>query len=381
MLRKFLRRFFITLYILLLILFLSACLSPFLNPSDWWFFGFLGLIFPYLLILLVVSGICWLFIKPRLGIAALICMLIGWKSVSAVFAFHFMNSFDKEKKEQGTLRVMTWNLRDLYPYEAKITKGIIDMHHQKIFSVIRTYNADVLAIQEFSSIDNIVRFNNIAPLQNMGYKYYYFSRDFSWRDNRYSGTAIFSKYPIIDSAKVYMSQKTADGTESLLHADIIFNNDTIRIFTGHLQSFRFMQSDYKDISKIKNDPDERLGASKNIFRKMRVAFQKRGVQTDLIRKELDGSLYPEVFCGDLNDVPNSYAYFSVKGDKKDAFIAKGAGFGKTFYSLSSGFMRRLPTLRIDYIFTDPRFDIIQVRRIPEILSDHIPVIADIKLRK
>ena len=42
-------------------------------------------------------------------------------------------------------------------------------------------------------------------------------------------------------------------------------------------------------------------------------------------------------------------------------------------------MRRLPTLRIDYIFTDPRFTIKQCTRVPVILSDHIPVVADIQL--
>ncbi|HRQ52329.1 MAG TPA: endonuclease/exonuclease/phosphatase family protein, partial [Agriterribacter sp.] len=206
-----------------------------------------------------------------------------------------------------------------------------------------------------------------------------FPGDFErYRTNR-SGTAIFSKYPIIDSAKTRMPQDPGDNVESLLSADIVYNTDTIRIFTGHLQSYRFMPADYSNFSKIRSDPNERMDASKSIIRKMRVAFKKRAVQTNLIRRQLDGSAYPEIFCGDLNDVPNSYAYFSVKNDKRDAFIARGFGFGQTFYNFSSNFMRRLPTLRIDYIFTDPRFTIKQCTRVPVILSDHIPVVADIEL--
>jgi len=112
---------------------------------------------------------------------------------------------------------------------------------------------------------------------------------------------------------------------------------------------------------------------------MKSAFERRGIQADLISKTLEESKYPEIFCGDLNDVPNSYAYFSVKGDKSDAFISSNFGFGQTFYSFSSGFMRDISTLRIDYIFTDPRFSIMQCRRIPEVLSDHFPVIADVRL--
>ena len=177
-----------------------------------------------------------------------------------------------------------------------------------------------------------------------------------------------------------MPQGPEDQVESLLSADIVFHSDTIRVFTGHLQSYRFMQSDYSNFSKIRNNPNERIDASKSIIRKMRSAFQKRAAQTNIIRTQLDDSKYPEIFCGDLNDVPNSYAYFSVKSDKKDAFIAKGFGFGQTFYNFSSRFMQRIPTLRIDYIFTDRAFDIKQCTRVPVILSDHIPVVADIELK-
>jgi endonuclease/exonuclease/phosphatase family metal-dependent hydrolase len=133
--------------------------------------------------------------------------------------------------------------------------------------------------------------------------------------------------------------------------------------------------------KIKNDPSERIDASKNIVKKMKFAFERRGEQADFIRDKLDSSKYPEIFCGDLNDVPNSYTYFSVKGEKKDAFIASHFGFGQTYYSFSSGFMRTLPTLRIDYIFADPRFKILQCDRIKKVFSDHLPVVADIMLKK
>src|SRR5690606_7704585 len=176
-----------------------------------------------------------------------------------------------------------------------------------------------------------------------------------------------------------MPQSEGDNVESLLSADIVYQNDTIRVFTGHLQSYRFMPEDYSDFSKIRKDANERIDASKNIVRKMRTAFKKRGIQTDIIRKQLDESAYPEIFCGDLNDVPGSYAYFSVKNKKTDAFIAKGFGFGQTYYSCSSRFMRQLPSLRIDYIFADPRFTVQQCTRVPVILSDHIPVVADVVL--
>ena len=248
----------------------------------------------------------------------------------------------------------------------------------KMFDLIQTYNPDILTLQEFMTADSGKYFNSIWHLtRQMGYPYFYFSKDVVKYNHLLNGTAIFSKFPIENCGKFPLNKTKEDNTESLIFADISINNDTLRIFSAHLQSFGFMQRDYQDISKIKNDPSERLDASKNIFRKMRTAFERRGLQADFISSKLDESRYPEIFCGDLNDVPNSYAYFSIRGNKKDAFISKNFGLGQTFFSFSSSFMRNLSTLRIDYIFADPRLRIIQSQRIPEILSDHIPVIADI----
>jgi len=95
------------------------------------------------------------------------------------------------------------------------------------------------------------------------------------------------------------------------------------------------------------------------------------MQADIIDQVRNNSPYPVVITGDLNDVPNSYTYFKVRGSLKDAFLEKGYGIGRTFRSLS-------PTLRIDYIFTDPRFSVAQFKREKKNYSDHYMIVADIR---
>ena len=90
----------------------------------------------------------------------------------------------------------------------------------------------------------------------------------------------------------------------------------------------------------------------------------------MARKEIKASPYPAVVCGDFDDIPNSYAYFTVKGDLQDAFLKRGSGFGATFRRIS-------PTLRIDYIMADRRFSVKQYTRIKVPYSDHYPIIADL----
>ena len=382
MIRKFTRKLLVFFYICVAIAFLIGCLSPFFNPLRWWIFGFISLLFPYTFLVLALFFFFWLFAKPKWSIVALVCFAIGWKSIFAVFAIHIGKDFKKDKKEEGALRVMTWNVRSFTTPDSKFRKPGLTPHQMRMFDLIRDYNPDVLAMQEFYTIDSSKYFNSVWHFtRDMGYPYFFFSKDISRYRNQYSGTIIFSKYPIIDSSRFSLNFVEDDNTESLIYADIVFGKDTIRVYTAHLQSFGFKGKEYEEISKIKNVPDERIDASKSIVKKMKSAFERRGEQADFIRNKLDSSRYTEIFCGDLNDVPNSYTYFSVRGDKRDAFIASNFGFGQTYYSFSSGFLRDLPTLRIDYIFADAGFDIIQCDRIPKLFSDHVPVIADIKFPK
>ena len=161
--------------------------------------------------------------------------------------------------------------------------------------------------------------------------------------------------------------------EALMHADIKINDDTIRVYTTHLQSLQFAARDYKRIENIKSGQDGIVDNSKTIFSKLRTGMSHRKIQVDIISQVLNDSPYPVLFCADLNDVPNSYAYFEIRGDMQDAFLEKGFGIGRTFNALS-------PTLRIDYILADQSFRINQFKRIKKQYSDHYMLVADMGLK-
>src|SRR5690349_15173796 len=95
--RTFFFRFFIVLNFILVAVFLLACLAPYLNPLRWWFISWLGLIFPLLLILLIAAIFFWIFLRPRYSILFLVVLLMGWKSISVFFAFHFSREFSYKK--------------------------------------------------------------------------------------------------------------------------------------------------------------------------------------------------------------------------------------------------------------------------------------------
>lgn len=382
MFRKLTSGFLLGANILLIILFLFSCITPYLHPGKWWFTGFMGLVFPYLLGALLLFTLFWLVVSPRKSLYSIIALLLGYGNISSLVAFRLPQEFPRQK-DSTVLRVMDWNLRYFVPFhKARFNQDELLQNMDSILDDIRTYQPDILCFQEFFSDGENKKNDALRKLtREMGYAYHYFSRDqVHWR-TIISGTAIFSRYPILQARKLPFPKSIEEGTESTLFADILVGKDTVRVTTLHLQSFRFMPRDYQSLGMIKNQQDKGLEESRKILRKMRNTFYLHGEQSDFVRRELDKSPHPLIVTGDLNDVPNSYAYLAIRGNGRDAFLEKGSGIGKTFTSASSRFMGKLPTLRIDYIFTDPAigttgFTILRRQR-----SDHYAIMADLKLPK
>jgi endonuclease/exonuclease/phosphatase family metal-dependent hydrolase len=365
--RRFTKKFFLILNICFSVVFLLACLVPLLNPASWWFMAFLGLVLPYLALSLVLWTLLWWFVRPKYSLIPIITLLIGYKQIGVLFALNTPASFEI-RKDKDVLRVANWNVRSFLGVSENKEKR--KRSRMEIADALTKLNADVICLQEFNHSYSKPAVDNFS-LFAATYPYHYFARDFTRDNGSYaSGCIIFSKYPIIDSGKTKYPGKFA---ESLIHADIVKGGDTIRIYNTHLLSFRFNNADYEGIDRMKEDP-EAIAASKTLLRKMKHAFTRRGQQSDLAREDISKSPYPSVLTGDFNDVPNSYTYFRLKGVRKDAFLQKGLGIGRTYLSLA-------PTLRIDYILPDREFDVLQFDMIDEDLSDHLLLVSDLKLKK
>ena len=349
--------------------FLITCLSPYLSPSKFLFIGFTGLATPYLITLLLLSLLYWLFHSLRWVLLILAFLAIGYQQVSVVFAFHVNNSF-KEEKEDANIRIIDWNVRGFNGIsDDKISKRLL---RPELAQSILKLNPTIVCLQEFnhsySSVSHPYETGNNIGLFSESLPYYYFSKDYKTANGYASGSIIFSKFPIIDSGRL----KFPKG-ESALFIDVVNGQDTFRIYTTHLQSFKFKKYDYDNIEKVESNDSMALAASKNVFYKMRPAFTKRAFQVNLLKEWLTQSPFPNVVTGDFNDVPNSYAYFSIRGDRQDAFLKKSFGIGRTFISLA-------PTLRIDYILPDKNFEVKQFDLQDEGLSDHNMLISDLKLK-
>lgn len=367
--RSVTKKVFLFITVIVAVTFIIACLAPYMNPATWWPIGFLSLGVPYLVIVLIFIFIFWLIVRAKYALIPLLALAIGYNQLRVLFAFNFNQGF-KPEKNAAHFRVVSWNVGNL--------AGISDNKEKKkhireeVADAVLKLNADVICLQEFNHSEVRKETADNIGLFTKKYPYYYFSKDVNKNNGDYEyGSVIFSKKPLLDAGLVRFKGSTPG---SLVYANVLAGSDTIRVFTTHLQSFRFNSGDYKDMEKIQDHDEEVLNASKNIVRKMKYAFTKRGLQAEIVRKAIDNSPHLQIVCGDFNDVPNSFTYFRIKGEFKDAFLEKSFGIGRTFIALA-------PTLRIDYILTNPAFTVHQFEMIDEDLSDHVLLVSDVSLKK
>ncbi len=373
-LKKFTRIAFIGANIITLILYLLACLVPFINSGRSWFIAMMGLIFPLLFLGTLIFLAYWIFRRSKWAFVCLVVLLCGWRQVTVMWSFHFPQEFSAAKPA-NTLRVFSWNLSSWGV--SNRSDGKKADYEEEMIELIKKSNADVLCLQEYVYLKEKKRRDTIPQaLQESGYKYSYFVNT-NYTYKIYSTTlitavAIISKYPLTDTTHFFYDFE--DYSEPVIYADVNMPGQKVRVFSTHLQSVMFDNYHYKALYDLKNPSKASISGSKAIAYRLRNAYVKRAWQASMVNQKVTVSPYPAVVCGDFNDVPNSYSYFTARGDLQDAFLEKGSGFGKTLRIIS-------PTLRIDYILADKKFRVRQYHKFDVPFSDHYPIVADLEIRK
>lgn len=362
------RKVLLTVNIIVVVIFLTGCAVPFISPAKFWPISFFGLALPYALFVILIFLVCWLIFYIKYSLVCLIPLMIGWKSIVVLFAFHPGNP--PAVDPGNNITVMSYNVRYFKNFDYSTTRNVLLRNN--IFDLIHNQHPDILCLQEFYTADHSRDNENLQDImKEMALPYAFFSDDHSFQ-NRHAGVVLFSKYPIIHTYKIGLSG--AKSVESAIAADMIRNDkDTFRVITVHLQSIYLNRKDLKGLQKLMHQEDTGLVASRIIVGKLRKAFLEREYQAHTVADMIRQSPYPVIVCGDFNDTPNSYAYFTISKNLQDAFLKKGFGLGRTYSGIA-------PTLRIDYILASPSFSVQSFQCIRKILSDHYPVISKVRFR-
>lgn len=344
--------------ICLAIPYLLICFLPFLASGNAWFIAIMGLFFPFLFISQVLFSVFWMLNRTKWFILPLLLICISWQQISAVFAFNPSKEFMVIKPDES-VRVMSWNV-SRWDERNKEKRGGAS-YRRLMLDLIELQNADILCLQEFFECYSPEYFEeNIPVLKKMGFTYHYFFPSSLVFEGKFQyGLAIFSRFPIAQSYG--LNELPSIHSEGLAFADIKINNKIIRVYTTHLESPGIRAEDYTN--------EQNIIVSRSLVSKLKRSYSLRNRQASVLRREMNKSPYPSILCANLDDIPNSYAYFEAKGNLNDAFLKKGFGLGRTIRFIS-------PTLRTDYIFLNKKFQVSQFTRLTVPYSDHFPLIVD-----
>ena len=339
---KFLGKLMFVVNSLAAFLLLISYLLPYVAPQRFATLSVLSLGVPLLILLNVLFVLYWLIRLKRQVLLSLIVLVLGWSYIGSLYKF----SSSETIEDTNNISVLSFNVRLFNRFDWLPIKNV----KQKIIKLIETEQPDIICLQEYRQrnpidLDGYYNFN--ALLEDPNVK---------------GGQAIFSKFPIVNSG----SLEFPNTYNNAIFADIVRENDTIRVYTLHLESSKINT----DVEHLKKENSSRL------FKQVGKTFKAQQSQVELLLKHKSKSPYRTIVTGDFNNTAYSYIYKEILGDDLvDTFEEAGHGFGKTFD------FKFFP-LRIDFILADKRFQVNGFKTYSDIkLSDHYPIKATLKLEQ
>jgi endonuclease/exonuclease/phosphatase family metal-dependent hydrolase len=340
------------------------------NPADFKYIGIISLTTALPILVNFIFAGLWIFSRKKWrSLLPLSVLVISYKLILPIFGIHFFSTNNMTPQLNG-LKIMSWNVHGLGLFDKPLDKKRPD----KIFTLVDNEQPDVFCMIEFYTNTDGSNKEASAYFKKAGYKEYRFMYDNDFGSKIFIGNAVFSKYPLSNFEEIPIDQYI-----KLMRCDVSLPNEKkVRLFVVHLQSFLLADKEKAIIEEIKNNTEkleENKKYSRTFLDKLHNAYLKRAPQAILTRAEIDKSTIPSILCADLNDVPCSYTYTTIKGNMKDAFEEKGKGLGRTYNLIS-------PTLRIDHIFySNDAFELLGYKSIktPQ-LSDHNPIIANFRIK-
>jgi len=313
-------------------LLLISYILPYIPPKSFATLSVLSLGVPLLILLNSLFFIYWLLRVKKQLLLSLVVLMLGWNYINSMYKF----SASTDIKDDNNFSVMSYNVRLFNRFDWLPKKKV----KEEILAFIQKERPDILCLQEYRTGDpiDLEGYNNFNARPTQGIK---------------PGQTIFSKFPIINSG----SLEFPNTYNNAIFVDIVRRQDTIRVYTFHLQSSGIET----DVEKLKQE------TSSHLFKQVGSTFKAQQDQVDLFLAHKAKTKYKTIITGDFNNTAYSYIYRKVIGDEfKDTFEEAGNGFGRTYD------FKFFP-MRIDFILADKAFTVNGFKTYDVLLSDHYPI--------
>lgn len=345
---------------------LFAYLCPFVHPETWWIMPFFGLAYPVIIVISFLFLVYWAILRSKWFFIVLAVILLGGKLHFRTLAVTF--SVEKATPEDNVWKIMSYNVRLFDVYNHSVYDR--NKNRNAIISYVHQMDPDVICFQEFYQQDKPSNFptkDTLVALLKTKYYHERYSHKMTGRQN--FGICMLSKYPIIAKGDV-MFANSSNSDNYCIYADIVKNNDTIRVYNIHLQSIKLQRDDYALFGEENKQSNPEKSTLRLLIEKLRIAYPNRADQARRVTEHMETSPYPVIICGDFNDTPLSYVYNQFDKQLKDSYRETSTGIGVTYAG-------KVPAGRIDYIFHTEDLAAQNFVIQKQAYSDHLAVYCEI----
>ena len=229
---------------------------------------------------------------------------------------------------------------------------------QDILSEMKKQKVDICCMQEYN--------DHCGDKKNSdSYKEY-----FPYMAVGESDMVIYSRYPI----KNFKNLNFEMTNNSAMWAEIEISGNIYRVYNAHLETTGISGTLHRAAKvQMKTGMEVESNALiRAIYGNYTVGMIARAGQANVLAMDMRECEAPIIVCGDFNDVPYSYVYNTMLGDKVDGFTECGSGLMYTFRGGNK-------KVRIDYIFHEKTLEGVNYYRRDLTYSDHYPVFMKIAL--
>ena len=267
---SFIRSLLLSANLLFALLLILSYFAESSSPEDSWVLPFIGLAYPFLLMLNLIFLLYWMITGKYYFLLSLFVILSGLGFIGRYFQFS-SGAQDFEKPEKA-FKVLSFNVHNLTENNfRKLTERQND-----IFNHVIKESPDIVCMQEFYSQGENYYYPLVNLKENLNAENYYYQSYYNPYRFKIVGMAIFSKFKRIHHG--YLSNDAEK--KFVIFADFVHLQDTFRVYNLHLESIYLQRSDYDMVTgKTAELGKENISNRLNrITGKLKQAFTNRARQ-------------------------------------------------------------------------------------------------------
>lgn len=351
----------IALRILSIALFLLTILSAYggyINPRYFAMPSILTLALPYFAGATILCTICWAiasrFLFTALGVLTILACL---SPLSHAFP---IGSAKDAPEGSTTFSVMTFNILHTYDTRQPEAPG------NRSVNFLIDSGADIICMQEVERWSASELPNFTPVLRDSLFRAYPYR---AGEERAGEDLKVISKYPV---SLIGRGAYDSGGRARLELYRVNIKGHILHIINVHLDSYQLSNDEREVVTEIrgvksaKRSLDELKGSIRG---KLSESFRKRAERASIVREWIDTIKGPLIVCGDFNDVPESWAYRTIRGeDLRDAYAETNLGPTYTYNE-------HLFLFHIDQMLYRGPIEALKVKRNSFNASDHYPLMG------